>query len=65
MTTQAGKKWAVYSIWEREGYEKAFWMRIGVAFQNRDGSFTVLLDAAPLDGKLHIREWREDEEVRS
>jgi hypothetical protein len=54
------KKWAVYTIREKDGFEKPFWTRIGVAFVNRDGSFSVYLDAAPLDGKLHIREWREE-----
>lgn len=54
------KKWAVYTIREKDGFEKAFWTRIGVAFVNRDGSFSVFLDAAPLDGKLHIREWRDE-----
>ncbi len=32
------------------------WIRIGVAFINRDGSETVYLDAVPLSGKLQIRE---------
>lgn len=54
------KKWAVYTIREKDGFEKPFWTRIGVAFVNRDGSFSVYLDASPLDGKLHIREWRDE-----
>lgn len=54
------KKWAVYTIREKDGFEKPFWTRIGVAFVNRDGSFSVYLDAAPLDGKLHIREWKDE-----
>lgn len=54
------RKWAVYTIREKDGFEKPFWTRIGVAFVNRDGSFSVYLDAAPLDGKLHIREWRDE-----
>lgn len=32
------------------------WIRVGVAFINRDGSETVYLDAVPLSGKLQIRE---------
>lgn len=54
------RKWAVYSIRERQGLEKPFWMRVGIAFMNRDGSFTLRLDATPLDGKLHMREWQEE-----
>lgn len=45
----------VYSIIEREGKEKPLWLRIGTCFSNRDGSFNVLLDALPKNGKLHIR----------
>lgn len=37
-----------------EGRERR-WVRIGVAFENRDGSLNVLLDALPLTGRLHIR----------
>ncbi|HWV37184.1 MAG TPA: hypothetical protein VN033_01785 [Vulgatibacter sp.] len=54
------RKWAVYTIRERQGLEKPFWMRVGIAFMNRDGSFNLRLDATPLDGKLHMREWQED-----
>lgn len=54
------KKWAVYTIRERQGLEKPFWMRVGVGFINRDGSFNLHLDATPLDGKLHMREWQEE-----
>ncbi len=54
------KKWAVYTIRERQGLEKPFWMRVGIAFLNRDGSFNLHLDATPLDGKLHMREWQEE-----
>lgn len=35
---------------------KTFWMRIGSAFINRDGSTNVYLNAYPTSGKLHIRE---------
>jgi hypothetical protein len=29
--------------------------RAGVAFENRDGTFTLKLDVLPLDGELHVR----------
>lgn len=38
---------------------KDSWVRIGVCFENRDGSFSVLLDALPTNGKLVIREHQE------
>lgn len=45
----------VYTIVEREGLDKSQWVKVGVAFENRDGSFNVRLDALPTNGLLHIR----------
>ena len=53
----------VFSISEyvREGEAKSAWIRVGAAFQNRDGSFNLRLRALPLaDPKtgmanLHMR----------
>jgi hypothetical protein len=48
----------VYVIYDpkNESRERSRWVRIGVAFDNKDGSLNVLLDALPLSGRLHIRE---------
>jgi len=48
----------VYVIYDAkaDGRERSRWIRIGVAFDNKDGSLNVLLDALPLSGRLHIRE---------
>jgi len=43
----------VFAIAERNG--KSYWLRIGAAFTNQDGSETVLLDALPVTGRLQIR----------
>jgi len=52
----------VFHIVDRSGSgdepDKSIWTRIGVAFVNKDQSLNVLLEAFPLDGKLHIRERR-------
>jgi len=48
----------VYTIVERERDGRKFWVRIGTAFKNRDGSLNVALDALPANGTLHIREMR-------
>ena len=54
---------AVYTIIPKnEG--KDYWLRIGSAFANRDGSLTVLLDAMPTNGKLQIRELQPRDERR-
>lgn len=44
----------VYAIVERGA--RKHWLRIGMAFVNRDGSLNVRLDAVPLSGQLHIRD---------
>lgn len=38
---------------------KTFWLRIGNAFVNRDGSTNVYLDAYPTSGKLQLRPFDE------
>ena len=43
----------VFTIVERNG--KNFWVRIGTAFINKDGSETVYLDALPVNGRMQIR----------
>lgn len=48
---------AVYAVVQKpEG--KDLWLRVGSAFENRDGSTTVLLDAVPIGGKLQIRDYQ-------
>lgn len=44
-----------YVITDRNG--RRFWNRIGVAFVNSDGSINVKLEAAPISGELHIRDY--------
>jgi hypothetical protein len=58
MDDENGKKKAraarhVFTVVDRGG--KSYWIRIGAAFGNYDGSETVLLDALPINGKLQIR----------
>ena len=55
-------KLAVYTITENQGRD-AFWQRIGTAFENKDGSINVLLNALPCDRKLHIRLPRQKTDV--
>ena len=45
----------VYTVSDREGDQKNRWTRIGVGFVNRDDSINVVLDAYPVNGRLHIR----------
>lgn len=55
-----------YTIVERERDGKKFWVRIGSAFRQKDGSINVHLDAIPVNGTLCIREaspYRSDPEA--
>lgn len=45
----------VYVITERGG--QSFWNRVGVAFVNSDDSLNVKLEALPISGELHIRDY--------
>jgi len=47
----------VYTIikTKKEG-KKDFWLEIGKAFTNKDGSLNVLLNALPVNGTLQIRD---------
>ena len=60
-TSKNTERKAVYTI-RNEG-EQSYWTKIGVAFVNSDGSFNVLLDAVPVNGRLHIRDFPAAEEA--
>lgn len=55
--SQRGVKLA-YTIVERDKDGRKFWVRVGAAFVNRDGSLNVRLDAMPVNGQLHIRDYQ-------
>lgn len=47
---------------DKQGNEKSFWQKVGTAFENKDGSLSVNLNALPVNGKLVIqdkKEWKE------
>ena len=47
-----------YTIVERDKDGRQFWVRVGAAFVNRDGSLSVRLDAMPVNGRLQIRDYQ-------
>jgi hypothetical protein len=47
-----------YTVVERNKDGRKFWVRIGAAFVNRDGSLNVRLDAMPVNGELQIRDYQ-------
>jgi hypothetical protein len=44
-----------FTVRNRGENKKAFWISIGSAWTNRDGSFTLRLDALPIDGEIVVR----------
>ena len=53
-------KKTVFGISERAG--KSFWTRIGIALENRDGSWNLKLDAIPINGQMQLRDYQERDE---
>lgn len=47
------------------GRNKSFWTKVGVAFQNRDGSWSLELSAIPVNGRLQMRDPRPRENTES
>jgi hypothetical protein len=45
----------VYTIVETPEDRDDFWQRVGSAWKNKDGSINVVLNALPVNGKLHLR----------
>lgn len=58
----SAKRKKVLCPMERQG--KTYWMRIGSAYINNDGSTNVYLDAYPANGKLQIRDLDERDESK-
>ncbi len=49
----------VFTVIKRENMKRGFWVKIGNAFENRDHSLTVSLNALPMDGRLIVRDRNE------
>jgi hypothetical protein len=49
------KPWIAYNVIDKPGLSNRIWMRVGMAWLNRDGSINVVLDALPLGGRIQLR----------
>lgn len=67
MTTNAQpKKPTLYAYHVRETSSgKGFWNRIGAAWNNKDGGFTIQLDCIPLDGRIVCMPPKKEEEPQA
>lgn len=54
----------VWTTCPRGEGKKEFWLRCGTAFENRDGSWSIVLDALPINGRLIVRDEREKQPER-
>ena len=62
--TEAAVKRPYKEVWvvEDRPNARSRWTRVGVAFENRDGSWNLKLSAVPIGlGQLNIRDPREEE----
>jgi len=64
METATRQHKVVYTIVTRQRDGRKFWLRIGAAFPNRDGSLNVQLDAMPTNGQLQIRDYQPFDDSR-
>ena len=64
--TPAKTRREVFVVNERPSSEgtRSWWTKIGHCYENRDGSWTVRLEALPLTGNLQIRDPQADRERR-
>ena len=58
MSTEKMELWAVSPRGEGK---RDWWTRAGTAFRNRDGSWSLMLDVLPTNGKLIMREEQQRE----
>jgi len=54
----------VFTVIDKGEGKKAYWCKVGSAWENQDGSWNIVLDALPLNGKLNMRDPYEAPEGR-
>ena len=51
-----------FTVRDRGEDRKPFWVAIGSAWTNKDGSFNLRLDALPVNGQITVRLRKKDED---
>ncbi|HSN91357.1 MAG TPA: hypothetical protein VLS93_09020 [Anaeromyxobacteraceae bacterium] len=63
--SDGGQRLVVYAVGDftdKSGAQRSRWTKVGVAFENRDGSITLRLHAFPIGtDKLQVREARDED----
>jgi len=60
----AGARKEVWATAPRGEGKKDFWIRVGTAFENRDGSWSIVLDVLPTNARLIVRDPSERDDDR-
>ena len=61
-TTSKSPTHVAYQVRDRGEGRKPFWVTIGSAWTNKDGSFTIRLDSLPIDGEIVVRTRKQQDE---
>jgi hypothetical protein len=62
-STTSSKKPSLSAFHVREASNgKSYWNKIGAAWSNKDGGFTIQLDCIPLDGRIVCMPPKKDEQ---
>jgi len=54
-----------FTVRDRGEDRKPYWVAIGSAWTNKDGSFNLRLDALPVDGKITVRLRKDDADTEA
>jgi len=53
----ATRRLDLFNVIERDGMNKPYWQKIGAAFENKDGSYSLVFDSFPAGtGRVQMRE---------
>jgi hypothetical protein len=63
MATDKARK-DVFTIIDKGEGKDAFWLKVGAAWENKDGSWNIVLDALPVNGTLNMRDPYEEKDQR-
>ena len=56
MSDQPAARKDIFTIIDKGEGKKAYWCKVGSAWENHDGSWNIVLDALPVNGKLNMRD---------
>ena len=55
------QRFDVFNIKQRKDNKKPIWTKVGIGFENKDGSINVYLDMIPKEFEFHIRKQKPED----